>query len=213
MIVYIGLHFRTNHLKNKSIFSKGEKPTNFAVILWLNFEPLTGASKIHFAHKNNLIGLFNCLYYLLQNFQQSNVALKIICYIIYTFVFTYCYCYLNAKLKTKTILIGYPIFLIVSIYPVKIWLDHIRQIYNETFTQSWLKIILMSIAAFTLFNLAYGIISIMVNAQVGFHQKYGKPPKNPVKFFLKNADSVKGAYLIFFYIGGILLGGIIFWKY
>jgi len=141
------------------------------------------------------------------------VALRIACYLIYLFIFSYCYCFLNARLKIKTILIGYPIFFIVSIYPVKIWLDHIRPIYNESFAQSWLKIILMSIAAFTLFNFANGIVRLMVNTQVGFHQKYGKPHKNPVRFLLANADTIKGAYLIFFYIGGILLGGIIFWKY
>ena len=141
------------------------------------------------------------------------MTLKIIGYIIYVIVFTYCYYFLNKKLKTSYILIGYPLFFTASIYPIKLWFDHVRQIYSLAFVDTWLKIILMSIAGFTLFNFAYGIINLMINTQTSFHKRYGKPHLNPVRFVIANASTIKGGYHLFFYTGGILLIAIVFWKY
>ena len=141
------------------------------------------------------------------------MMLKIIGYLFYVMIFTYCYYFLNRKLKTRWILIGYPLFFVASIYPVKLWFDYIRQIYSVAFADTWLKIILMSLAGFTLFNFVYGIVNLMINTQVNFHQKYGKPHLNPVRFITENASSIKGGYHLFFYIGGVWLIAIAFWKY
>lgn len=106
-----------------------------------------------------------------------------------------------------------PAFFCSSIYPVKLWFDYVQQIYSLAFVESWLKIILMSLAGFTLFNFLYGIINLMMNTQVSFHEKYGKPYLNPVRFAIANASTIKGGYHLFFYTGGILLIAIAFWKY
>jgi len=141
------------------------------------------------------------------------MTLKIIIYIFYVIVFTYCYYFLNRKLTNKWILILYPLFFVASIYPIKLWFDYIKPIYGERFSESWLKIILMSVAGFTLFNFFYGIVNLMVNAQVDFHQAYGKPWLNPVKYVIENSTNIKAMFHFFFFIGGIILIGVAFLKY
>ena len=141
------------------------------------------------------------------------MTLKIIGYIFYVIVFTYCYYFLNRRLATKWILILYPVIFFASIYPIKVWFDYIRPIYNEAFAESWLKIILMSVAGFCLFNFSYGIVNMMVKAQVNFHQTWGKPQHNPVKYVIDNATNIKAMFHFFFYTGGIILIGIAFLKY
>ena len=143
----------------------------------------------------------------------SQMILKLIAYLVYVIVFTYCYYFLNKKLPIKWILIGYPLFFVASIYPIKLWFDYIRPIYGEAFSETWLKIILTSVAGFTLFNFAYGIVNLMVNAQVGFHQTYGKPWLNPVKYVIENSTNIKAMFHFFFFSGGIILIGIAFLKY
>ena len=141
------------------------------------------------------------------------MTLKIIAYIIYVLLFTYCYYFLNKKLPNKWILMLYPLIFVGSIYPIKPWFDYIRPIYGDAFSESWLKIVLMSVAGFCLFNFSYGIINLMVNAQVNFHQTYGKPQLNPVKYVIENSTNIKAMFHFFFYTGGIILIGIAFLKY
>lgn len=141
------------------------------------------------------------------------MTLKIIAYIIYVLLFTYCYYFLNKKLSNKWILMLYPLIFVGSIYPIKLWFDYIRPIYGDAFSESWLKIVLMSVAGFCLFNFSYGIINLMVNAQVNFHQTYGKPQLNPVKYVIENSTNIKAMFHFFFYTGGIILIGIAFLKY
>ena len=107
----------------------------------------------------------------------------------------------------------YPLIFVGSIYPIKLWFDYIRPIYGDAFSESWLKIVLMSVAGFCLFNFSYGIINLMVNAQVNFHQTYGKPQLNPVKYVIENSTNIKAMFHFFFYTGGIILIGIAFLKY
>lgn len=133
---------------------------------------------------------------------KEQMTLKIIGYIVYIIVFTYCYYFLNRKLSNKWILIAYPLFFVASIYPIKFWFDCIRLIYGDGFSESWLKIILMSVAGFTLFNFFYGIVNLMVNAQVGFHQTYGKPWLNPVKHVIGNSTNIKAMFHFFLFTGG-----------
>ncbi|WP_337858664.1 hypothetical protein [Pedobacter sp. GR22-6] len=143
----------------------------------------------------------------------ANMTLKIIGYLLYLIIFTYCYFILNRRMGNKWILIGYPLLFLASIYPIKIWFDYVRPIYNQAFTDSWLKILLMSVAGFCLFNFIYGIINLMVGAQVSFHSRYGKPKLNLVKFVLKNADKIRSGYHLFFYTGGVFTVGVCFLKY
>lgn len=141
------------------------------------------------------------------------MVLKILIYILYVTVFSYCYFILNRKISNKWILIGYPLFFVLSIYPAKLWFEYVRPIYNEAFVDTWLKIILMSIGGFTLFNFCYGIVNLMVDTQVGFHRRYGKPDLNPVKFVINNAGNIKTSYHLFFYSGAILTSGVVFYTY
>ncbi|RZK04362.1 MAG: hypothetical protein EOO43_22435 [Flavobacterium sp.] len=85
--------------------------------------------------------------------------------------------------------------------------------YGRAFSESWLKIILMSVAGFTLFNFFYGIVNKMVNTQVNFHQTYGKPFLNPVKYVIENQANIKAMFHFFFYTGGVILIAVVFYKY
>ncbi len=141
------------------------------------------------------------------------MALKITGYILYVMLFTYCYYFLNRKMSNKWILIMYPLIFVAAIYPIKIWFGAVRPVYGNAFSESWLKIILMSLAGFTLFNFFYGVINLMVDAQVGFHKSYGRPDLNPVRYVIDRQSIIKKGFHLFFYTGGILLIGICFLKY
>lgn len=140
-------------------------------------------------------------------------SIKIFGFLIYALSFSFCYFYLNKKLSTIWIFILYPALFAASIYPLKIWYDNFKMNYSHEFTEGWLKIILMSIAAFTIFNIAYGAVNIVTKSQVKFHNAYGNVNRNPVKFVMKNIGVINNIYHGFFYFAAMALGALIFIKY
>jgi hypothetical protein len=139
--------------------------------------------------------------------------MKLLVYAIYVVIFTFCYYFLNKKLPNKWIFILYPLIFAAAIIPIKLWVNYARPAYGDAFASSWLKIILMMFAGLCVFNIAYGIVNIIVNTQVSFHQTYNNADSNLVKKLVANVSNIKGALHLFFYIGGVVLIGIAVTKY
>lgn len=139
--------------------------------------------------------------------------MKITAYIIYITLFTFCYYFLNRKLSNKWIFILYPLLFVAPIFPLKFWFQYAKLHYGDHIASSWLTIILMMSACFSLFNIVYGLVNFMVNTQVNFHQNYGRPNTNPIKSFIGNSSNIKVFLHFFFYTGGIILPGIAIFKY
>lgn len=139
--------------------------------------------------------------------------MQIIVYLIYFVSFTCCYYFVNPKLSTKKIFIGYFSFFWLSMIPVKYWVDYVKPLNNEDFFSMWLKIILMLIAGFCLFNISYGVVNLITSSQEKFHRTYGYPNRNPVKFYLDNQVSIKKCFHLFFYIGATVLMAIAVYQY
>jgi hypothetical protein len=135
--------------------------------------------------------------------------MKILIYIVYAVVFTGCYYFLNKKLSNKWILIGYPLFFCVSLFPIKLIYDAIVPNTGKIIAKEYLLLMLFAVAMITLFNFFYGIVNLMLNKQVSFQQSYGMPDKAHVKWFMNNVGNINGLYHLFFYAGGIILYGVV----
>ena len=91
-------------------------------------------------------------------------------------------------------------------------MSYMVPIYGENFSDELLKAILFMVLSITLFNVMYGIVNLLVNAQVGFHQNYGKPNEGHVKYVIEKALNIKKILHFFFYTGGVILIGIVIFK-
>ena len=138
--------------------------------------------------------------------------MKIIVYLTYAITFTYCYYFINRKLANKWILMGYPLFFVASIYPIKLVFDAIANHAGRAVGKEYLLLMLFAAAMLTLFNFMYGIVNLMVNAQAGFQQRYNPGAGGHVQWFLSNVGTIKGAYQLFFYSGGVILYAIVVWH-
>jgi hypothetical protein len=129
-----------------------------------------------------------------------------IAYLVYFVIFTYCYYVLNKKLSTAWIFLLYLLIFIAAIYPLKLWFDYVRPIYGDAIAGRWLKIILMMFNGLTVFNWAYGIVNLIVDKQVQFHNTYNKPNiTGLLKSVLDGAPNIKAFAHFFFYTGGVVL--------
>lgn len=135
--------------------------------------------------------------------------MKIIVYVIYLIIFTACYYGVNRGLSRIKILIAYPLFFVLSIYPIKLITDHLIVKYGKTYASEWLILMLFAVAMFSLFNFFYAVTSSIISTQNNFHNHFNSPNKGPIKFLRANSGALKNGYHLFFYIGGIVLFAIV----
>ena len=129
-----------------------------------------------------------------------------IAYLVYFIIFTYCYYVLNKKLSTGWIFLLYLLIFVAAIYPLKLLFGYARPAYGDVVASRWLKIILMMFASLTIFNWAYGIVNLIVDKQVQFHNTYNKPNVSGfLKSVLDGAPNIKAFAHFFFYTGGVIL--------
>lgn len=141
--------------------------------------------------------------------------MKILIYIVYFVIFTFCYFILNKKLSNRWILICYPLLFVVSILPIKLLTDLLIKEIGRQPAKYIIVIILMALASFTLFNLFYAIVNLMVGLQKTFHQEFNQSNlgKNPIKYFIENTSNLKNMLHFLFYLAGVILYGLFIYKF
>lgn len=138
--------------------------------------------------------------------------MKIIIYVLYFLIFTFFYYFVNKKVSNKWIFIGYSSLFVGSSIVFVIIVRYLIKIHGKEFVGEWPKIFLMMIASFCLFNIFYGIVNRIIDAQAKFHTNVGNTSANPVKYFIENKSNFKNLLHFFFYTGGTVLVAIMIYK-
>ncbi len=138
--------------------------------------------------------------------------MKIIIYIIYLLIFSFFYYFVNKRVSNKWIFIGYSSIFVIASIAFVIIVRNLININGKEFVGEWPKLFLMMITSFCLFNIFYGIVNQMIDAQSKFHNNFGTTSQNPVRYFMQHRASIKSLLYFFFYTAGTVLIAIMIYT-